>query len=403
MADTLAAALIDWLTAQSLCGTPPAALLDGLCERMVAGGVGLLRVSVSTDVLHPTMDSSGHTWQRTIGIDATGFDRSRDVANDDAWLKSPFRAVIEAGVPSLRLRLDDGHVAGRFPILDELRADGGTDYIAYVVGLGGEATLGAVDGVLASWLTDRPGGFSDAELALIDRVMPTLALVKNAALSIETTRTLLDVYLGRDAAQRVLSGNIVRGQAEPITAVIWFSDLADFTRIADTLPREQLLALLNDYAEVIVPCLERHGGHVLKFMGDGMLAIFPGDDVAGAARRALDAAQTARRAVAEVSARRAAAALATSDLYLALHVGELLYGNFGGPARLDFTVLGPAVNEASRIAALSRTLDCKVILSSAFAQALARPDALVSLGRYALRGVASPQALFTPDPTMADA
>jgi adenylate cyclase len=345
------------------------------------------------------MDSSGHTWHCTTGIATTGFERSRDVANDDAWLISPFYAVLKSGQPSLRMRLDDTHVAGRFPILDELRAAGGTDYVAYVVGLGGDATLGAVDGVLASWLTDRPAGFTDAELTLIDRVMPTLALVKNAAQSIETTRTLLDVYLGRDAARRVLSGNIVRGQAEPITAVIWFSDLADFTRIADTLPREQLLVLLNDYAEAIVASLEGHGGNVLKFMGDGMLAIFPGADVTSAARRALAAARDARLAVAEVSARRGQTSLAVSDLYLALHVGELLYGNFGGPSRLDFTVLGPAVNEASRIAALSRTLDCKVILSSAFARALDRRDALVSLGRYALRGVAAPQELFTPDPT----
>jgi adenylate cyclase len=399
MADTLAADLIAWLTAQSLRGLPPVALLEGLCERMAGGGVKLMRVSLSTDVLHPTMDSSGHTWHCTTGIATTGFERSRDVANDDAWLKSPFYAVLKSGQPSLRMRLDDTHVAGRFPILDELRAAGGTDYVAYVVGLGGDATLGAVDGVLASWLTDRPAGFSDAELALIDRVMPTLALVKNAAQSIETTRTLLDVYLGRDAARRVLSGNIVRGQAEPITAVIWFSDLADFTRIADSLPREQLLVLLNDYAEAIVTSLEGYGGNVLKFMGDGMLAIFPGADVAGAARRALAAAREARLAVAEVSLRRGQTSLAVSDLYLALHVGELLYGNFGGPSRLDFTVLGPAVNEASRIAALSRTLDCKVILSSAFARALDRRDALVSLGRYALRGVSAPQELFTPDPT----
>ena len=400
MADTFAASLIDWLTAQSLRGTPPMALLDGLCERMVAGGVPLLRVSLTTDVLHPTMDSSGHVWWRVSGVNATGFERSRNVASDDAWLKSPFNALLEAGRPSMRVRLDDGDIAGRYPILDELIEKGGTDYVAYVVGLSGDATMGAVDGVLASWLTDRPDGFTGDDLALIDRVMPTLALVKNAALSIETTRTLLDVYLGRDAAQRVLSGNIVRGQAEPITAVIWFSDLADFTRIADSLPREQLLALLNDYAEAIVASLEGHGGNVLKFMGDGMLAIFPGSDGAGAAARALAAAHDARRAVAAVSARRGAASLAISDLYLALHVGELLYGNFGGPARLDFTVLGPAVNEASRIAALSRTLDCKVILSSAFAQALGRRDALVSLGRYALRGVASPQELFTPDPTV---
>ena len=253
--------------------------------------------------------------------------------------------------------------------------------------------------MLVSWLTDRPEGFSEAELELFDRITPTLALVKNAALSIETTRTLLDVYLGRDAARRVLSGNIVRGRAEPITAVIWFSDLADFTRIADSLPREQLLVLLNDYAEVIVASLEAHGGNVLKFMGDGMLAIFPGSDVGAAAARAFAAAHAARRAVAEVGVRRAAAGLAVSDLYLALHVGELLYGNFGGPSRLDFTVLGPAVSGPAACCAVAHArLQGDPV--PAFAQALGRRDALVSLGRW-LRGVALPQELFTPDPTAA--
>ena len=181
--------------------------------------------------------------------------------------------------------------------------------------------------------------------------------------------------------------------------MIWFSDLADFTRIADSLPREQLLALLNDYAEAIVVSLEGHGGNVLKFMGDGMLAIFRGERMEDACVQALKAAREAVDAAIALSAKRSADGLPVTDLYLALHEGELLYGNFGGRSRLDFTVLGPAVNEASRMAALSRSIDQRIIVSSAFAATCGpKRDHLVSLGRYALRGVARPQELFTLDP-----
>jgi adenylate cyclase len=160
-----------------------------------------------------------------------------------------------------------------------------------------------------------------------------------------------------------------------------------------------LLGLLNDYAGVIVDTLEAHGGNVLKFMGDGMLAIFPAEEMENACLHALKAAKEAIGAAAALSATRSTDGLPTTDLYLALHEGELLYGNFGGRSRLDFTVLGPAVNEASRMAALSRSIDQRIIVSSAFAGACgAKRDRLVSLGRYALRGVTRPQELFTLDP-----
>jgi adenylate cyclase len=213
------------------------------------------------------------------------------------------------------------------------------------------------------------------------------------------TRTLLTTYLGRDAAARVLAGNIVRGRAEPIRAVVWFSDLVSFTRISDTTTPDKVLAFLNDYAQAQVEAIEAHGGNVLKFIGDGILAIFPDADTTLACTRALDAAAKMRHRIAALNVRRAAAGLPVTDTHLARHAGELLYGNLGGPRRLDFTVLGSAVNEAARIEALCASLDQKVIVSWAFAEAAG--DArrrLVSLGRYAMKGVARPQELFTLDP-----
>ena len=197
----------------------------------------------------------------------------------------------------------------------------------------------------------------------------------------------------------MLAGNIVRGRAEAIRAVVWFSDLVGFTRISDNLSPDKVLELLNDYAQAQVEEIEAHGGHVLKFIGDGILAIFPDDDMAQACHRALDAAAGMRQRIAALNERRAASGLPVTDTHLALHVGELLYGNLGGARRLDFTVLGSAVNEAARIEALCVSLDQTVIVSWAFAEAAGEGRRrLVSLGRYAMKGVARPQELFTLDP-----
>ena len=189
----------------------------------------------------------------------------------------------------------------------------------------------------------------------------------------------------------------MRGIAERIDAVVWFSDLRGFTRITDTAP-EQVIPLLNDYADVIVSAIHDHGGDVLKLIGDGTLAIFTAEDRMHACSAALSAAFAARRGVAELKRRRAAEGKPVTDMYLGLHVGNVFYGNVGSRERLDFTVLGPAVNEASRIAAMCRSVDQPVLMSEAFAEVGDIRQRLISVGRYALRGVSHPQELFTIDP-----
>jgi adenylate cyclase len=208
---------------------------------------------------------------------------------------------------------------------------------------------------------------------------------------------LVETYLGRDAGRRVLEGRIARGVPDRIEAALWFSDLQNFTRIADVAPPEQLIPLLNDYADVVISAIHENAGDVLKLIGDGVLAIFPAPDRGQACVAALDAARSARNAVAALNARRADAGLPITDMYLALHIGEVFYGNIGSADRLDFTVIGPAVNEVSRIAAMCRSIDQPVLLSEAFAASAGESSALVSVGRYALRGVARPQHLFTLD------
>jgi adenylate cyclase len=215
------------------------------------------------------------------------------------------------------------------------------------------------------------------------------------------TGTLMETYLGRDAARRVLSGRIMRGVADRIDAVIWFSDLRGFTRITDSTP-EQIIPLLNDYADAIVSAINAHGGDVLKLIGDGILAIFTAADRAHACAAALAAAMVARSEVTTLNQRRAGNGLPVTDMYVGLHVGEVFYGNIGSTERLDFTVVGPAVNETSRIAAMCRSVEQPVLVSAAFANVDGMRRRLVSVGRYALRGVAQPQELFTLDRMQAD-
>ncbi len=196
----------------------------------------------------------------------------------------------------------------------------------------------------------------------------------------------------------MLHGRIARGVADRIKTVLWFSDLRNYTRISDNAPPEQIIPLLNDYADAIFTAIHQHSGDVLKLIGDGVLAIFPAEDRARACAAALDAAQEARAAVAALNARRSAEGLPTTEMYLGLHLGVVFYGNIGSTERLDFTVVGPAVNEVARIAAMCRSVDQPILLSSAFAASVAEDRRrLASVGRFALRGVGKPQDLFTLD------
>jgi adenylate cyclase len=253
-----------------------------------------------------------------------------------------------------------------------------------------------MDCVFSTWMTAAPEGFDDGHLDAIDRLSPVLALaVKTAALS-GIARTLVHTYLGRGAGERVMRGKIARGVAERIEAVLWYSDLRGFTAITDTAASDQVIPLLNAYADPVVSAVHAHGGDVIKFMGDGVLALFVADNPAQSGAAALAAARAARHGVAEVDARRRAEGLITSDLYLALHSGPVFFGNVGSDDRLDFTVIGPAVNEVARIAAMCRSVDRPVLLSSDFV-AIVDPDRrlVASVGRFALRGIGRTQDLYT--------
>ena len=387
-----------WIIDASLAGHDEVAILQGACERLVDAGVPLMRVALASDMLDPSYDTLGVRWSRGQGAVHEAFLRTTDANVDEEWLASPFYPLVKHGEERIRRRLDASYRPGEFPLLDEFRARGATDYVAMIARLGSGLWLGETRGVVASWLTDAPGGFDDAALAVLSDTLPALSTSFLWRSMQRTARALLDTYLGSDAAERVMAGNVVRGRAETIRAVVWYSDLVGFTRIADVEGADVVMAMLNDYAEAQVEAIDAQGGHVLKFIGDGMLAIFPDGDEANACLRALDAAADQRRRVDALNVRRRAAGQPISDTHVALHIGELLYGNVGSPRRLDFTVLGATVNVAARIEALCGSLDQNVIVSSDFADACGTARArLVSLGRYAMKGVSRPQALYTLD------
>jgi adenylate cyclase len=372
-------------------------LLDAYCTALLDAGVPLVRAAVGAFLLHPVLDATLAIWRRGRGVAADDTPRPA-VRGQEAWRTSPFYQLMSEDTRVLRRRLGRGEGVSENAVLAGLAVQGATDYLALRMRLGAAATLGEGDDLYSSWVTDRPGGFAEDEVALIRELEPLASLLFAGALNTATATTLLATYLGADAAARVLGGAIERGRAETVEAVIWYSDLEGFTRLSDTLPRQELLGLLNGYAEILVDAIEAAGGQVLKFMGDGILATFSQPDACDACGAALEAWARARRLAAALSAERATAGLPATRPYLALHAGEVLYGNIGGRSRLDFTVLGPAVNEAARIASLCRQLDQQAVTSEAFAARCGPArERLVGLGRYALRGVARPQMLFTLD------
>lgn len=392
------AELSAWLTEAGLAGQNETMTLTGFCERLLAAGLPLARATVLADTLHPIYEGRAFRWNRDKEETAlTEYGRSEEDAG--RWLRSPFFQLEESGKPLLRRQLKP-ETDNEFPILAELRAAGMTDYIALAHRFAAEGIIGDMDCIYSSWTTGARGGFSDADLADLRRLVPLLALTVKTASLARIASTLVETYLGRDAGQRVLEGRIARGVADRIEAVLWFSDLRNYTRISDSAAPEQIIPLLND-SDAIISAIHENGGDVLKLIGDGALAIFTADDSARACQAALAAAAAARRAVAEVNRRRTTASEPTTDMYLGLHIGEVFYGNIGSKERLDFTVVGPAVNEVSRIASMCRSVDQPLLVSSAFAAAIGEPKKLlVSVGRYALRGVGRPQDLYTIDPSL---
>jgi adenylate cyclase len=394
---TLIDVTADWLMTQALADGDMESLVDGCCKRLVAAGIPLSRVYLAFRTLHPLFRALGLTWSRDSGIDKVGYLHSESAS--DAWQKSPFRYLFENDIPYLRRKLTGEEAVLDFPILEEVRELGATDYLAFVVPFGGTREAGGLgDGILGSWATDRPSGFSDRDIRSLLRIQRRLAVACKITIKEQIASNVLTAYLGPEAGRRVLGGQIRRGDAEAIHAVIWYSDLRDSTHMAETLDAETYIATLNAYFECTAGAVIAHGGDVLLLIGDAVVAIFPTRDChegeCEACTAAWAAARDARERLGKLNDGRAERGLAPLDFGLGLHVGDVMYGNIGIPERLEFTVVGPAANEVARLQGLTKPLGRPIVASREFVRSL--PLAWESLGRHELRGVGVPREVFAP-------
>jgi adenylate cyclase len=382
--------ILDWLLQEGRQLSRSRDLIDQFCRRLVEDGIRLSRVLVSIRTIHPQILASTYYWQP--GAKAVEADFGHDVLNDPAYINSPFK-VIHDGAGGLRRRLEGPADQDDFGVLGKLREEGATDYVAMPL------TFNNGEHHVITLASDRPGGFRTAELTTIYDLLPVLSLILEVQSSQRIARTLLDTYVGKQAGERILRGEIKRGGGETIHAVLWFADLRGFTAMSDSLPQKEIIDLMNDYFELMAGPIHAHGGQILKFIGDGILAIFPLGDAAFrhyVCRGALDAAAEASAAVEVLNRERVNIGREPIRFGLALHVGDVTFGNIGAPDRLDFTAIGPAVNLTSRLEELSAKLGETIIISSDFAGVTQRP--LTALGKHKLRGVAEPQDVYTLRP-----
>ena len=393
--------LMNWLVNQGLTGLPENDLIRGFCERCRAEGLELSRGTVFIDTLHPIFEGRGFRWNDIESDESDIFEYGSTSEGDAAqnWRRSTFYHMLEHGHDELLIDLADC-ASLDFSMIDDLAAKGHRHFVAFVHRFGETGALGQMDCLYSYWVTRRADGFGEQGVAALRDLVPVLGLAIKSAQQVDIARTLGRVYLGRDASEQVLRGRISRGVTERINAVLWFSDLRGSTAISENISPDEIIPFLNDYAQAAIDAIHDAGGDVLKLIGDGVLAMFTGEDMALARRLALVAEYRFRRNMGAINIRRAAAGRPTTSAYVGLHVGEVFYGNIGSEDRLDFTVVGPAVNQVSRIASMCSSVDRELLVSSDFRSGLdpAGQRYLVSTGRFALRGIGRAQDLFTLDP-----
>jgi adenylate cyclase len=384
------ATIDDWLLGPARQLAHGLHAIDEFIWRLLATGLPLMRVSVHVPVVHPQYFGTNLVWWRSTGQTTQTMITHELVDLLRGEDTPPKRVVLHGETVRRRLEVPDDELD--FAICFELKAKGGTDFL----GLPITSALGAYHNMV-SYATDQPGGFTDGAVADLTWISRRLPLVIDMHSHRAIARNLLAAYLGATTGPRVLAGQIRRGMSQALDAVLWSSDLRGFTERSDRLPGERMIAILNALFDVQAKAIDRHGGEILKFIGDGVLAIFPIADPgqsADAARRALEAALEAQAAVGRLSGHGALAGEASLKIVVALHAGSALYGNIGATNRLDFTVIGPAVNLVSRVETIAKTLDQPIVVTDDFVRAYGEP--MRSLGCHQLRGLAMPHELFAP-------
>ncbi|MDM9625416.1 adenylate/guanylate cyclase domain-containing protein [Rhizobium sp. S152] len=381
--------LIDWIIGEGLSENGIEDILGGLVERLLALGYPLVRVSVAMPSIDPMQRGFAVVWFKDTSLSTEV--QGHGEAGQEMFERSPIFYLLSNDLLHGRWRLPERTSTVSFPLFDELAAFGATDYIMKLVPFPGETAL---EGVGISFAVDAPNGFTDEQIAAIDRLTPALGLVCSRIAAMRVATDMLAVYTGTRTSGRILKGETRRGGGEAIHAAILFADLKNFTSLNEAWAPGRIVTWLNESFEAIVNSVEEHGGEVLKFMGDSVLAIFPVDngEPADACARALSAAQAAMRATETLNRSRVERGEPAILADIALHVGEVFYGNVGASRRLDFTAIGSAVNEAARIEKLADTVGHSLLASAAFAAQV--PEKFRQVGTFPLRGVAKPADVF---------
>lgn len=380
----LGGTISEWLAEQALHHSEPAALYAELCQRLRGIGIPILRGQVGFRILHPLYDASAILWTADKGAVVSLF-RPDDPAGQGRFQRSPFGFALAHRLPVLRRRLVGETALLDFTELEEYRALGGTDYVVFLVAFDHESDTG----VICSWLADRASGFTDGEIVQLSRITRGLSVAMKARIERSVAHNVAHAYLGKRAGEAVLNGLIRRGDGEKVTAALWYSDLRQSTMLADRLSAEDFLKLLGRYFEMTAAAVLDHGGEVVSLIGDAVLGLFRVDGAPQeACRRALDAAQEARRRLGAM----APPSNLPLDFGIALHLGQVIHGNVGVPDRLQFTVVGSAVNEVVRVQDLTKQLDAPVLATAPFAAAV--PGAWRAVGEHVLRGLETPMPIL---------
>jgi adenylate cyclase len=381
--------VIDWLAREGRLIANDNQLVEELMNRLVAAGAPIMRFTLGLQAIHPQWRTMGFEWRRGGKVVQAG--RPHGIENTAAYIGSPIQELAETRKP-VRYRLDalkpENHA-----VLHGLAAQGGVDYYATPM----RVSAGRPPAV--TFMTDKPGGFSGADLKKFHHLIDYLAPIVEARIGQRLSTTLMETYLGHIVGEQILSGQIKRGDGQVINAVLWFSDLRDFTGLNERLEASVVLDLLNNYLQLVGDALKAYGGEILKFIGDGVMAYFPAEDALFLPAVTNNAIGAARRLIVDIEAANEARAAGGADpvrFGVGLHVGPVTFGNIGTEDRLDFTVIGPAVNRTARLESLTKELGVQVLASSEFNTASTVP--LKSLGMHPLRGVAEPVEVFTlPD------
>jgi adenylate cyclase len=383
--------VVDWLLSEGRLEQNLSRFVDGLMSRVAAAGLPIWRFYIALQLVHPQMVATGVLWKQ--GSVSEEIPRLHGILNSSAYIGSPMQAVRQTN-EAVRHGLEGDLEEGAHTVLSELKEGGGTDYLALPMRLGRPGSV-----PVASFATDRPGGFSDEDVSDVRHLVDLMGSVAEIFIYRKIAETVTDTYLGHIVGEQILGGLIQRGDGREINAVLWFSDLRDFTVLNERLSASELLDLLNNYLQLVGDALKAYGGEILKFIGDGVMAYFPADDALFLPVVTNNAIAAARRLISDIEFANEARAAGGADplrFGVGLHVGPVTFGNIGTEDRLDFTVIGPAVNRASRLEGLTKQLGVPVLASSEFNLVSTVP--MKSLGMHPLRGVPEPVEVFTlPD------